>query len=317
VKVPVVRFVVVFLFLVASVFAQSPAQKYPAYSYVFSEFDIQSDYIYTPEFERFAAQNEKGLSRFYKRSIQRGEWLISLLRGELMEEGLSDLFLYLSIVESGLNIEAVSSKKAVGLWQFMPKTARMYRLKVCEGEDERCDPFSATRAAIKHLRYLHRKFGKWYLAILAYNCGEGCVDRAIKKAGTDTLEILIDPQARYLPKETREYLYKILLVSLIAESESVEIESVVLPREHTFVPVQYADMNDTHFVSHIVTLGETVDVIAAKYGTYSEEIKRINQMETDMLEVGRVLLIPVSAERFEKDFTQILFPNLDLEQIEK
>jgi len=122
------------------------------------------------------------------------------------------------MVESGFSSDAVSPKKAVGLWQFMPATAKDYNLSICNSYDERCDTISATSAAINYLNKLHKQFGKWYLAAMAYNCGEGCVSKAIKSAGTDELSILLDSRSKYLPRETREYIKKILLVAMIGEN---------------------------------------------------------------------------------------------------
>jgi membrane-bound lytic murein transglycosylase D len=101
----------------------------------------------------------------------------------------------------------------------MPATAKHYNLTVCKSYDERCDIVSSTTAAIAYLNKLQRQFGKWYLAAMAYNCGEGCVQKAITKAGSDDLSILTDEHAKYLPRETREYIKKILLVAMIGENK--------------------------------------------------------------------------------------------------
>lgn len=141
-----------------------------------------------------------------------------MMKGLLVDDGVSDLFIYLSMVESGFSTDAVSPKKAVGLWQFMPATAKHYNLTVCNSYDERCDPISATSAAINYLNKLHKQFGKWYLAAMAYNCGEGCVSKAIKNAGTDALHVLTDERLKYLPRETRDYIKKLLLLAMIGEN---------------------------------------------------------------------------------------------------
>ena len=193
-------------------------EKYPSYSYVFSEFDVDESYLYDDAFITFVTQNEKKLKSFYKRSLRRGKEVLPMMQGLLFDDGVSDLFIYLSMVESGFLSSAVSPKKAVGLWQFMPATARHYNLTVCNDYDERCDTVSSTSAAIRYLNKLHRQFGKWYLAALAYNCGEGCVEKAIKRAGTDELAILTDASLKYLPPETRQYMKKILLVAMIGEN---------------------------------------------------------------------------------------------------
>jgi membrane-bound lytic murein transglycosylase D len=188
---------------------------------VFDEFDVADSYIYDNDFVSFVQKREKGLKSFYNHSLRRGKDVLSTMKGLLAQEGVSDLFIYLSMVESGFVSHALSSKKAKGLWQFMPATARHYKLTVSKTYDERLDTISSTSAAIKYLNKLHRQFGKWYLAAMAYNCGEGCVDRAIKKAGSDDISVLTDPRLRYLPHETRQYIQKILLVAMIGESSGV------------------------------------------------------------------------------------------------
>lgn len=201
-----------------TVSAASLESKYPSYSYVFNEFDVDTSYIYEDTFISFVLKNEKQLKRFYQRSLIHGAEILPSMKGLLFEEGVSDLFIYLSMVESGFSSDAVSSKKAVGLWQFMPATARQYNLTVCESYDERCDTVSSTSAAINYLSKLHKQFGKWYLAAMAYNCGEGCLASAIQRAGTDDLSILTDENLKYLPRETRAYIKKILLISMIGEN---------------------------------------------------------------------------------------------------
>lgn len=217
--------ILLLLSLPLSLFALSLPEKYPSYAYVFSEFGVNESYIYDSDFEAFVAQNEKRLKKFYRRVSQRGEVLLPLMKNHLIDNDLSDLLVYISMIESGLNTDIVSRKKAVGLWQFMPVTARHYKLEVCKGLDERCDPDSSTKAAMKYLSKLHRQFGEWYLAVMAYNCGEGRLARAIKKAGSSDLSRLLNPYEKYLPKETRAYIKKILLIAMIGENEILDFQS--------------------------------------------------------------------------------------------
>jgi len=218
--------IILLMMLVSSYsFSLSITDKYPSYSYVFAEFGVDESYIYDRDFEQFVLQNEKKIKAFYTRSLSRGKDLLPMMKGYLMDDGLSDLFIYLSMVESGFSPAIVSPKKAVGLWQFMPATAKHYNLSVYNTFDERCDPISSTNAAINYLNKLHRQFGKWYLAAMAYNCGEGRLEKAIKKAGSDELSILVDDRDKYLPLETREYIKKILLVAMIGESITLDFGS--------------------------------------------------------------------------------------------
>lgn len=209
-----------FLFLsLMPLLSESTIEKFPDYRSLFLEFDVEPSFIYNPHFEAFVQRHERGLRAFYARSLKRGHFVMPMIQSRLLKEGLSDLLVYQSMIESGFVLHIASPKKAVGLWQFMPLTAKRYHLEVNDLLDERCNPFSSTTAAIAYLRQLHKRFGKWYLAVMAFNCGEGRLSKAIAKAKSDALEVLIDPQARYLPKETREYIQKILLIALIGEHE--------------------------------------------------------------------------------------------------
>ena len=352
------RVLLLFLSLSLMLGATSVAKRFPSASYVLSELDVDEGYLYEPSFVHFVQKYEKKMARFYQKSIHRSGDLLPLLRGTLMDEDLSDLFLYLSIVESGLHIDAFSPKHAKGLWQFMPKTARSYHLSVNPLYDERYDPERATAAAIAYLRHLHKKFGKWYLAILAYNCGEGRLQKALRKAGTDDVEILLDDERKYLPKETRDYLRKVLLVAMIGESETIDADDTasfpetvkvevkpgtdlhqladllgtdtsellalnpalkngMVPKRMTkctvtipaskmarfflkYDTVEQKSIENSCMVSHKVVLGETLEMIAAKYGSSVLEIMRVNRMKDDILEVGRLLLIPVSQVYFDR-----------------
>jgi len=221
-----IKFIFLFVYFSSTLYAYNIEKKYPSYRYVFNEFDIDKSYINDAGFSSFVLKNEKKLKKFYIRSLQRGKKILPTMKGLLVGEGVSDLFIYLSMIESGFSNTATSAKKAVGLWQFMPATAKQYNLTVCKEYDERCDTSSSTSAAITYLNKLHKQFGKWYLAAMAYNCGEGCVERAIKKAGTNDLSILTDDGLKYLPKETREYIKKILLVAMIGENSALGFTTV-------------------------------------------------------------------------------------------
>lgn len=110
---------------------------------------------------------------------------------------------YLPIIESALNPRANSSANAVGLWQFMYSTGRMYKLEISTFVDERRDPIKATDAAARYLRDLYNIYKDWHLVIAAYNCGPGTVNKAIKRCGDkkDYWKIYYR-----LPKETRGYV---------------------------------------------------------------------------------------------------------------
>ena len=121
---------------------------------------------------------------------------------KLREAGMPDALKYLSVVESALVPEAVSRSGAVGLWQFMPVTGSEYGLKIDGTVDERSDPHRSTDAALRYLKRQYERFGSWELALAAYNCGPGRVNRAVRRSGSKNFWKLY----RYLPRETRSYV---------------------------------------------------------------------------------------------------------------
>lgn len=134
-----------------------------------------------------------GLSKYY----------FPIFEDALAENDIPIEFRILPVIESALNTTAVSRAGARGLWQFMPATGRMYGLAVNSLVDERCDPIKSTYAAVRYLKDLYRIYGDWHMAIAAYNCGPGTINKAIRRSGgkRDYWSLY-----RYLPAETRSYV---------------------------------------------------------------------------------------------------------------
>ena len=139
-----------------------------------------------------------------------------LIQRILDEEGVPQELIYLAQIESGFLPRARSNKQAVGMWQFVQFRGREYGLNQTAVSDDRLDPEKATRAAAKHLHDLYATFGDWYLAMAAYNCGPGCVDRAVQKTGyADYWELV---RRNVLPKETNNYVPVILALTIMAKN---------------------------------------------------------------------------------------------------
>lgn len=142
----------------------------------------------------------------------------------LASHGVPPEFLYLALLESGMNPEAQSPAQAVGLWQFTDATARRYGLVIDDEVDERLDQLRSTGAAARYLRDLHKQFGSWELAAAAYNAGPGRVRRALAKTGAESYWDLIE--VGHLPAETRAYVPRFLaLVELAADRPPVPTTS--------------------------------------------------------------------------------------------
>lgn len=183
---------------------------------VLSKFDIDGTFL----IDNFLIDAKKHLLEDAKKQhiyekFAKSSDIIPLLKSMLNKEGIPSEFLYMALVESGFSLKAKSHKGAAGIWQFIPSTARAYGLKINEFVDERKDPIKSTKAAIAHLKRLHSILGKWYLVAIAYNCGDGTLSRAIAKAGTDNLSVLTDPDKKYIPKESRNYIIHILSLAML------------------------------------------------------------------------------------------------------
>jgi len=149
---------------------------------------------------------------YFTRWLQRRNRYDSLISAKLLERGMPQDLLYLSMVESGFNLKAWSHASASGLWQFMGGTGRRYGLKNDWWEDPRRDPVRATDAALDYLQDLYAEFNDWNLAMAAYNCGEGRIEKKLAK----------NPDQNYwnmsLPEETRLYVPKIMAAMIIGHN---------------------------------------------------------------------------------------------------
>jgi len=133
----------------------------------------------------------------------------------LKEEGVPQDLIYLAQAESAFQPLALSRAGARGIWQFVPWRGNEYGLKRSWWVDERQDPEKATRAAAQHLRDLYGLFGDWYLAMAAYNCGPGNVQKGVERTGyADFWELY---RRNVLPRETKNYVPIIVALTLIAK----------------------------------------------------------------------------------------------------
>lgn len=119
---------------------------------------------------------------------------------------------YLAVVESALNPTAKSRSGAMGLWQFMYPTGKIFGLEVTSYVDDRMDPYQATEAACKYFKQLYSIYGNWELVLAAYNCGPGTVNKALRRSGYKKDYWELWP---YLPKETRGYVPAFIAVNYI------------------------------------------------------------------------------------------------------
>lgn len=304
-----------------------------------------------------------GLSKYY----------FPLIEEELIKEGLPVELRALPIIESALSTTALSHMGAAGLWQFMPTTGKSYGLEINSFVDERLDPVLATRAACRFLKDLYRIYGDWSLAIAAYNCGPGNVNKALTRAGggDNFWEIY-----EYLPRETRGYVpafvgasyayayhqqhnirsaetplplatdtvqvHRLTHLGQIAETLELPIETLrtlnpqykldVIPatlKSYTLtLPQRYVTQYISHeeamhkldsaylkeyidpvkveakivadrkpaapsYTTHTIRKGETLGMLARKYGTTTAQIMKTNRIKSaHLLQIGQKIRIP-------------------------
>ena len=184
----------------------------------------------------------------------------------LEREGLPIELKYLPVIESALNPDAVSRAGATGLWQIMLSTARGLGLEVNTLVDERRDPVASSAAATRYLRQLHDIYNDWSLAIAAYNCGPGNVNKALRRAGADTDSTRRDFWAiyPYLPKETRGYVPCFIAATYVMNHYNKHNISPALAKR----PI----ITDSVHVHHRVNFKQIADVLQLPV----EELKILN-----------------------------------------
>ena len=154
---------------------------------------------------------------------------------------------YLVVIESALNPKAVSRVGATGLWQFMYATGKMYDLRVNSIIDDRMDPIKATEAAAKYLKDLHKIYNDWTLAIAAYNCGPGNVNKAMKRSGRNDFWGMYD----FLPKETRGYVPAYIAAAYVMNFHAEHgIYPAKLTKPLTLISDTIMSVSYTHLRAH-------------------------------------------------------------------
>ena len=180
---------------------------------------------------------------------------------------------YLPIIESALNPGANSVASAVGLWQFMYSTGKMYKLEISTFVDERRDPVKATDAAARYLRDLYNIYKDWHLVIAAYNCGPGNVNKAIKRCGNarDYWKIYYR-----LPKETRGYVPAFIAANYVMNFYQ---NHNIYPKSPDF-PI----ITDTIMVNDYLNFNQISEVI----GIPIEQIRNLNpQYRRDIIPASK------------------------------
>lgn len=199
-----------------------------------------------------------------KRYMARADQYLPMVKTIAKENGLPHEIGYLFLLESGANPEARSPANALGMWQFMPATARNYGLRVDSWVDERLDPEKSTKAAMLYLKDLYGMFGCWRLALSAYNSGENKLNKVLCQEDANEYEEICS--SRRLKRETREFWPRFQAMAQIAMN----------PRKYGFSPPRGRRYRSPKHEMITVRGTYSLDTLAQLVNVPSEQLAEMN-----------------------------------------
>ena len=208
---------------------------------------------------KFFVKKRRGFARVV---LGRSKLYFDMFEEKLSEHELPIELKYLAVIESGLRPEVKSRAGALGLWQFMYRTGRMFGLKENSYIDERMDPEKATEAACLYLKKLYGIYNDWSLALAAYNAGPGNVNKAIRRSGNKLTYWDVRP---FLPRETQGYVPNFIAAAYL----------LTYYAEHNIIPAE-AKISYNQLDTMCLTKGVHMTTISKLIDMEEEEIKRLN-----------------------------------------
>jgi membrane-bound lytic murein transglycosylase D len=206
--------------------------------------DLQVDLV--QEREQWYSQRPDYIQRMTERS---SKYLYHIVE-ELERRGMPTELALLPFIESAFNPQAVSSARASGMWQFMPRTGKDFDLKQNAFRDDRRDVLASTRAALDYLQKLYGMFGDWHLALAAYNWGEGNVKRALARNQQQGASLGYTDLR--MPAETRLYVPKLqAMKNVVADPQSLGIHLPTIPNHPYFQSVPLTGDMDVALIAKL------------------------------------------------------------------
>ncbi len=237
----------------------TPVQADPDKPAIEYDFPI----VINAEVEFFLNKFQHGQRKIFRKWLERSGRYLPMIQAELKKANMPLDLAYLPMIESGYRLTAYSRARAVGPWQFMRGTGRFYKLTINSYVDERRDPIKSTKAAIKFLSDLYKRFDSWPLAVAGYNAGGGRINRAIRKTGSRDFWELI--KSNHLKRETKYYVPKLIAAIIIARD----------PERYGFTDIEYDE--PLAFETLPVPRWTTMQAVALAGDETLEDIRNLNR----------------------------------------
>ena len=232
---------------------------------------VTEEMLARPEVEKFRRQylNEKWLKHLYNVLESAMEYRL-FVRKSVQDKNLPEILEYLPVVESNYKTSAKSKSGAIGMWQFMANSVYPF-LVLDDFVDERLDPWKSTEAALKKLTENYNYFNDWLIAIAAYNCGVGAMNKILRKAEKKDFWYLVDK--KLLPQQTADYVPKLIAIADLAiNSEYYQID---LPNHNEEYEMLINEKNG-NFDYIIVEKAYSLKQLASEMRMDYETLKKLN-----------------------------------------
>lgn len=217
--------------------------------------------------------------RLYRRLLIQHSKVVAFIENTLLENDLPQWLSNLALIESHFDKEAISPAGAAGIWQFTQEHAQNYGLS----SSDRFDVYKSTVVAIRSLKNLYEKYGNWITVIAAYNCGEGCVDRAMKKSNSHQYADFV----AFLPQETLNHVNKFIeacrIVGNFENTQNQELFYNSLQVQHQKV----VDKQEAMFATTEITSSFNLKILSKELGVSLAEVLQWNPLlEKEMVATG-------------------------------
>jgi hypothetical protein len=233
--------------------------------------------------------------------IKKANRYFPIIEPILKENGIPDDFKYLAVIESSLNHRAVSSAGAVGLWQFMPKTAPSYGLEVSSEVDERYSIEKSTVAACKYFKQAYNKYGSWSSVALSYNAGQGRISGELEKQqAEDGLDL-------WLVDETTRYYFRMLAIKQIFENP--QKYGFVLTDKDLYKPIEFKKVEVTQSVADLTAFAKDNGISYAQLKDFNTWLRDRKLTISAKSQNSYTILIPTQESLYYKKGEKIKVHN--------